>query len=142
MHCYVGERAMAHEHTLNFEACDILAAPTQIVRLAVDKVEIPLSVNSADVARVIPPVAARGHRRLGMAPVTLEHHMRPLRSEDDLAIGVGRKFVVSVIEDANVEVLVIGDSRGLGFVLDSGRLPRYEARFCHSIRTAKCRHTE
>ena len=122
---------------LHLEAGDVLAPAPQVVRLAVDEVEVAVLVDPADVAGVVPPVAARLDGHLGPAPVALEHHVGPLGPDHDLAVGSRGEFVVVVVEDPDVEVLVVDDAGGVGPVLDAGRLPRDQAGLGHAVRAAE-----
>ena len=121
------KRAVAHDDALDLEARDVLAPAAQVVGLAVDEVEEVVVVDPADVAGVVPPVAAGRDGGLGPAPVALEHDLGALGADDDLAVGVAGQLVVVVVEDADVEVLVVDDAGGVGLVADAGRLPRDEA---------------
>src|SRR5436305_1752910 len=113
MHGHVGQRSVADEDALDLEAGDVLAPPAQVVGLAVDEVEKALVVDAPDVARVVPPVAAGLDRRLGPAPVALEHHVRALGSHHDFAVAAPGQLVVVVVEDAGVEVLIVDDTSGV-----------------------------
>ena len=137
VHRDVGQRAVAHEDRLHLVAGDVLAPAPQVVRLAVDEVEVALLVDPADVARVVPQVAQRLDRDLGTAPIALEHHVRLLRTNHDLAVGSRCEFVVVVVEDPDVEELVVDDAGGVGPVLDAWRLPRDQAGLGHAVRTTE-----
>ena len=122
----VGQSAVAHEDPLHLEARDVLAAPSQVVGLAVDEVEIAVLVDAADVAGVVPPVPAGLDGHVRPTPVALEHHVGPLGPKDDLAVSSGGHLVVVVVEDPHVEVLVVHYAGGVRPVLHSRRLPRDE----------------
>ena len=102
-------------------------AAAQVVGLAVDEVQEVLVVDPADVAGVVPPVAAGRDGGLGPAPVALEHDLGALGADDDLAVGAAGQLVVVVVEDPDVEVLVVDHAGGVGLVADARRLPRDEA---------------
>ena len=133
----VGERAVAHEDPLDLEAGDVLAAPAEVVGLAVDEEQVVVLVDPTDVAGVVPPVAAGLDGGLGPAPVALEHDVGPLRPHDDLAVGAAGQLVVVVVEDADVEVLVVDDAGRVGLVADAGRLPRDQAGLGDAVGAAE-----
>ncbi len=137
VHRDVGQRAVAHEDRLHLVARDVLTPAAQVVRLAVDEVEVAVFVDPADVARVVPEIAHRLDGDLGTAPVALEHHVRLLGTNHDLAVGSRREFVVVVVEDPDIEELVVDDAGGVGPVLDAWRLPRDQAGLGHAVRTAE-----
>src|SRR6187200_2699617 len=90
--------AMAHQDALDLEARDVLAPAPQVVGLAIDEEQVAVVVDPADVAGVVPPVPARRDGRLWPTPVALEHRVRPLRTNDDLALGPAGDLVVVVVE--------------------------------------------
>ena len=72
-------------------------------------------------------VAAGLHGDLRSTPVALEHHVRPLRSYHHFAVDAAGKLAILVVEDADIEVLLVDDPRGVGLVRHSGGLPRHQA---------------
>src|SRR5918999_1510582 len=89
--------ALVAEDALDLEARYVLAPSPEVVGRAVDEEQVPLVVDPADVAGVVPPVAAGLHRRLRPPPVALEHRVRALGADHDLALGARRQLVVVVV---------------------------------------------
>jgi len=73
---------------------------------AVDEVEVSVAVELADVAGVKPQVGGQRGRCVGAVPVPVEHDVRALGPYDNLAGFAGGKFIVVLVEDADIEVLV------------------------------------
>lgn len=74
--------AMGHRHRLHIKARAVLAPATRVVGLAVDEVEEPITVDTTDVAGVVPPSSGGPPPSPGAVPVALEHHVRTLRPGD------------------------------------------------------------
>jgi hypothetical protein len=97
MHRDFGDLRVLLDRDLDLDGGHVLAAPADRVLLAVDERDETVGVDAALVAGVVPEVAPRFDRRVGLAPEAEVHAERFPRPDDDLADLAGCDLAVVVV---------------------------------------------
>ena len=97
------DRWMHEDRGLHLETGNVLAASAQIILLAIDEVEEPVLVESADVTGMKPQIVPDLQCIVGTSPVPLKDDIRQQGATDDLACFADRDLIVVRVEDADIE---------------------------------------
>ena len=123
---------------LDLEARDVLAPAAQVVGLAVDEVEVAVVVDPADVAGVVPPVAAGARRwpRAGpSSPRTSRAGAWAARRSRRRCPAATSLSSSSKMRTSKYSSLI--DAGRVRPVVDARRLPRDQAGLGHAVRAAE-----
>ncbi|MNI63255.1 hypothetical protein D3C73_1186130 [compost metagenome] len=95
---------VGQDRALHLETGDVLPSPTQIVLLAIDKVEKSVLIELADIPGVEPHVPHDLQSVFRPTPVSLENDVWHQWPTHDFASDANRHLIILIVEDTNIKL--------------------------------------